>query len=314
MPRRTKQAGRAGPVSVVIACSVMWGCVASLPLPGGGTGTITGLNADDPRVQMAITGLYLATISGDFNATELLEVRRGSQPDTWLISDITGRGWVVTMPTVSALVVAGPIDGEGTAGGQGTRAARDIFTLNVVEDRTDGAGARQLTIQAVRVPGTDDSFPLQVSGIGGAPTTSGTFAGTVQETDLTRNIVIGTRLLDEISVVVSGSTLQMALDPQPVFAGVFAGGTQIAVRVVADARPGYGTIPGSATSLADDVLGEIRFPSPERLEAVLVVQTRAPFGQREQRLLIVEGERPENSQPEQGGDGQGDAFPFARPR
>lgn len=237
-----------------------------------------GLPTSPARADIVPEGLYFHAFSGSVAGTEWSTwgPRPGINP--YEFSDLSSSG---TYP--------GTITPEGAitlAAGRGSGAFHDQNSATI--DLTLGGGLH-FHSELRRAPYTDERFPVLFTGaISGDDTITGNWQATVRNVDPATGATLEER--DEAVELSSvGSVVRVTLADGTFFQGIWVAGDQASFRVIEpDARlPRYRTIPGSQTSVDQDLVGELRIVDGSTMAATFVLQTRAPLGSQVQSMTHI---------------------------
>ena len=250
-----------------------------------------GVRADAPVPQ----GLYFHTFTGSVTGSEWSTWRYLGTPGRYEFSDLTAGGHYAA--TVGA---DGSVDFDGTVG-------EGMFAPDGSADLTFRFGlATVFHSHIVRAPYTDAQFPVVVSiPVAGDASLSGVWDATILEVDPATGATVE-QTAGVVGVAVDGTTVRLDLPDGSYYIAAWQHAVRAGIRVIEPAPtvPIARTFPGCATSVDQDVVGEVRVLGPLAMSATLCLQTRVPFGQQEQSMMHLELTRP--APPSCAGDITGD--------
>lgn len=136
-----------------------------------------------------------------------------------------------------------------------------------------------------RAPLTDERFPVFLTAaVAGNAALSADYHALVTTIDPATGETL-TQATRTVRLDVAGTTARLT-DADDYFQGVWTADDQAAFRVIAPQprTPRYRTFPGSETSLAQNLVGELRLQPDGAIDVTLFLQSRAPLGQQTQSL------------------------------
>ena len=267
--------------------------IAPLPQGGGGAddsspfGSPQSGDDDDSQIGDALLGLFNARLSGSVSGNTYLEVRNGSTPGEYLITTINGAGFRVHINSAGSITVLGINNELASASGSGNLIGQDSLVLNASVLGSATFPAREVTLQASRISGTDTSFPLAISAVASSVLVNQVFWGTIVTRDPSGGGVQSTLTGQQIFVNSTGTGMTLQLPSGEEFTAVFYEPLRAAVRVVADGGGAYATLAGSATNTAMDVVGRVDFDDLDNFTATLALQSPDSLGSQTQQLITL---------------------------
>lgn len=232
----------------------------------------------DPR------GVFFHSYTGPFSAVEWIHMRQLPGERRYQFSDIRG-----IAPYNGQILGDGQITWDTTANTSGT----GRFTSQDDATMTLRFGSATFHSTLRRAPGTDASFLTQIdSPTAGNTTINGSWDLTITELDAANGDVLGVSTMRAVAQV-TGDLLRLTYDDGTFFQGVFEEPDHAGFRVVLPSgqTPAFDSFPGSATSLAMNLLGDFRLLDEDTISAVFLTQTRRPPGSQDQFAYAIRGTR-----------------------
>lgn len=238
--------------------------------------------AAQPTDDESAAGVYFNSFSGTFFGTEWLEiVPIDVDAGRFRIADIFGAGFDATIAADGTVT----LDGDAGTGSLSPDGELELTpTINGVV----------FSFRANRAPSTTSAFPLDPAAetVAGDAALDGSFRGTIRTLNPQTGQVRTTRT-DLLILTVLDDTLRITTEDGTFYQGVFLDDGRVAFRSISptpgDAR--FRSLPGSLTSLRQNMLGEITFDGPDAFSGVILLQTIQPLGAQEQTLLAFEATR-----------------------
>jgi hypothetical protein len=232
----------------------------------------------DPR------GVFFHSYTGPFSAVEWVHFRQLPGENRYQFSDIRG-----IAPYNGQILSNGQITWDDTVNTSGT----GQFTSQNDATMTLRYGNGTYHSNLRRAPGTDANFLTQIeSRTDGNAAINGSWDLTITELDAANGDVIGVSTLTA-EAQVTGDLLRLTYDDGTFFQGVFEDPDHAGFRVVlpSGVTPAFDSFPGSATSLAMNLLGDFRLLDEDTISAVFLTQTRRPPGSQDQFVYAISGTR-----------------------
>ena len=240
--------------------------------------------ADGLSLAQAAEGIYFNEFSGGFSGDEYFEVR--------FLGTTAAGDAVLSMRDIAGGGFRGIIDDEGAITlenglGVGSFVPPDRL---IVEP---SLGGTPFLFDCVRVPGTDQEFPLTLDAgtVPADPAVQGDYAATLNAIDPVTGATLSSGNL-QVTVATGGDLVRLTFGGGAFVQGAFDQPDRAAIRVSANAsNPDFATFDGGGTNLSQDVLGEVVFDGGESFSAVLLLQSRDPLGQQTQQVFHLDGAR-----------------------
>ena len=228
----------------------------------------------DPR------GIYFNRFVGNFNGTEWFQVTpiNGNQ---FNIRDIYGGGFVGTIDADGNVVIPG-------ASMDGSFSGPDEFVIFPFNG--------QFTFSSNRVPTTTVDFPLILDSPRPAnDLLAGAWNNSLSQINPETGVTLGTGT-EVVTLTTVGNNITITDPGGLFFRGVFEDGLTAGFRVIANpsfppATGIFATFPGSATSIGQDLLGEMNMISINEFRASFLLQSRTPLGNQTQTLFEFQATR-----------------------
>jgi hypothetical protein len=250
-----------------------------------------GARADEP----VPPGLYFHTFTGSAVGSEWSTWRSLGTPGRFEFSDLPADGHYAA--TIGA---DGSVDFDGTVG-------EGMFAADGSADLTFRFGlATVFHSHITRAPYTDAQFPVVVSlPVAGDAALNGQWDATILEVDPATGATID-QTTGVVDVAVDGTTVRLDLPDGSYYIAAWKNTSRAGIRVIEPppSLPIARTFSGCATSMDQNVVGEVLVLGPLAMSATLCLQTREPFGQQDQSMMHLELTRP--APPSCAGDITGD--------
>jgi len=239
----------------------------------GLAGTRAGAETIDPR------GLFFHAFTGSAAGSEWATWGALGPPDRYEFSDLRSSGaYQATFAEGGSFTLDG-------GSGAGSFSDQDHGVI----DFTLGPGTNFHSV-LTRAPYTDAGFPVFfTSAVTGDASLAGSWDATVRLVNPATGAIESSSAAS-FGVTVTGTTVRFTNAAGAYYQGVWMGGSRAGFRVIdrvpADAK--YRTFPGSATSINQNMLGELRVGGANAMTLTLFFETRRPFPQQTQTMQVIE--------------------------
>lgn len=232
-----------------------------------------------PELAITPQGLYFHSFTGAATGTEWA---------TWGPIDGEGRYELADLPAAGVYPATVTPDGSIVLDhGRGTGLFRADGSASI--DFTLGGGVR-FHSEIHRAPRTDERFPVFFTeAIAGDASLAGAWSARVLELNPDTGETIAEHA-ETVQVAVVGTTVRVTQTDGSYVQGVWLADDQAGFRVVSP-QPRlvrYRTFPGCESSLAQDLVGDLRVTGADSMTLALCFQTRAPLGSQVQSMRYME--------------------------
>lgn len=233
----------------------------------------------DPR------GIFFHSYTGPSAAIEWIDFRALEGDRRYQFSDIRGLA-----PYLGEIDTEGNItwDNTGSTSGTGLFSDQDNATMTLQYF----GGTYHSTLR--RAPGTDADFITQIeSRAQGNTSYEGSWDLSISELDAASGALISKSSMTA-SISVIGDLVRLEYDDGSYYQGVFETEDHAGFRVVLPAgglEDQFASFEGSETSLAINLLGDLRFDGTDAFNATFLTQTRRPPGRQDPFVYTITGTR-----------------------